>query len=111
MGRSGQSKRLRLVFGWEYSVSRHRGRFPYLASFRAGALGCQGVGKTLAFYGVEAGRRGKEIETVTVGVAGDDSRGAAENFDDIGVGQESFLPLAALKSIYSQRPSTEADSS
>ena len=31
----------------------------------------------LPFYGVKAGCRGKEIETVTVEVAGDDSRGDA----------------------------------
>jgi hypothetical protein len=60
------------------------------------ALGCQRVRKTLAFYGVKAGCRGKEIETVTLGVAGDDSRGAPENFDDIGVGHERFLPLASV---------------
>ena len=60
------------------------------------ALGCQRVGKTLAFYGVKAGCRRKEIETVTLGVAGDDSRGAAENFDDIGVGHVSFLLLASV---------------
>jgi hypothetical protein len=46
-----------------------------------------------------------------VGVAGDDSRGAAGNFDDIGVGHESFLPLALVKSIYTQSPSAEADTS
>ena len=80
--------------GREYSVSRHRGRFPYLASFRA----ARSAAKTLAFYGVEAGHRGEEIETVTVGVAGDNSRGAAGNFDDIGVGHKSFLPRASLKS-------------
>jgi hypothetical protein len=73
------------------------------------ALGCQRVGKTLAFYGVKAGCRGKEIETVTVGVAGNDSRGAAGNFDDIGVGHESFLLLASVESIYLQSLSTEAD--
>jgi hypothetical protein len=61
------------------------------------ALGCQRIGKTLAFYGVKAGCRRKEIETVTLGVAGDDSRGAAENFDDIGVGHEGFLPLASVR--------------
>jgi hypothetical protein len=60
------------------------------------ALGCQRVGKTLAFYGVKAGCRGKEIETVTLGVAGDNSGGAAGNFDDVGVGHESFLPLASV---------------
>jgi hypothetical protein len=47
-------------------------------------------------HNVKAGCRRKEIETVTLGVAGDDSRGAAENFDDIGVGHESFLPLASV---------------
>jgi hypothetical protein len=84
--------------GREYSVSRHCGEVPVFGKLPRRALGCHGVGKTLAFYGVEAGRRGKEIETVTVGVAGDDSRGAAGNFDDIGVGHESFLPRASLKS-------------
>jgi hypothetical protein len=59
---------------------------------------------TLAFYGVKAGCRRKEIETVSLGVAGDDSRGAAGNFDDIGVGHESFLPLSSVKSKYSQVP-------
>jgi hypothetical protein len=44
---------------------------------------------------VKAGRRGKEIETVTLGVAGDNSRSAARNFDDIRVGHESFLLLGA----------------
>jgi hypothetical protein len=33
------------------------------------ALGCQRVGKTLAFYGIKAGCRRKEIETVTLGIA------------------------------------------
>ena len=69
---------------------------PILGKHPRRALGCQRVGKTLAFYGVKAGCRRKEIETVTLGVAGDDSRGAAENFDDIGVGHESFLPLASV---------------
>jgi hypothetical protein len=41
------------------------------------ALGCQRVGKTLAFYGVKAGYRG--IETVILGVAGNDSGSAAGN--------------------------------
>ena len=72
---------------------------PILGKHPRRALGCQRVGKTLAFYGVKAGCRRKEIETVTLGVAGDDSRGAAENFDDIGVGHESFLPLACAKAI------------
>jgi hypothetical protein len=65
------------------------------------ALGCQRVGKTLAVYGVKARCCGKEIETVAVGVAGDDSRGATRNFDYIRVGHEGFLPLASVKSIYS----------
>jgi hypothetical protein len=43
-------------------------------------------------------RGAAEIEAVTLRVAGDDSRGAAENFDDIGVGHERFLPLASVKS-------------
>ena len=57
-------------------------------------LGCQRVGKTLAFYGVKARYRGIEIETVILGVAGDNSRSTAGNFDDIGVGHVSFLLLA-----------------
>jgi hypothetical protein len=60
------------------------------------ALGCQRVGKTLAFYGVKAGNRGIESETVILGVAGDDSGSAARNFDDIGVEHLSFLPLASV---------------
>jgi len=59
-------------------------------------LGCQRVGKTLAFYGVKAGYRGIEIETVVLGVAGDNSRSTAGNFDDIGVGHVSFLLLASV---------------
>ena len=57
-------------------------------------LGCQRVKKTLAFYGVKAGYRGIEIETVILGVAGDNSRSTTGNFDDIGVGHVSFLLLA-----------------
>ena len=60
------------------------------------ALGCQRVGKTLAFYGVKAGYRGIEIETVILGVAGDDSRSAAGHFDDIGVGHVRFFLLASM---------------
>jgi hypothetical protein len=48
-------------------------------------LGRQRIGKTLAFYDVKAGYRAIEIETVTLGVAGNDSCGAAGNVDDIGV--------------------------
>src|ERR1700704_2042171 len=43
---------------------------PILSKHPRRALGCQRVGKTLAFYGVKAGCRRKEIETVTLGVAG-----------------------------------------
>ncbi len=66
------------------------------------ALGCQGVRKTVSFNGAKARRRGKEIETVAVGVAYDDSRGAAGHFDDISVKHEGFLLLA---SVNSQMPS------
>src|ERR1700730_15794586 len=59
-------------------------------------LGCQRVGKTLAFDGVKAGSRGIEIETVILGVAGDNSRSTAGNFDDISVGHVSFLLLASV---------------
>jgi hypothetical protein len=75
----------------EYSVSRRRGRLPCFTSMRTARLG-----KTPAFYGVKAGYRGIGIETVILGVAGDDSRNAAGNFDDIGVGHVSFLPLALV---------------
>jgi hypothetical protein len=60
-------------------------------------LGRQRVGKTLAFYGVKARYRGIEIETVILGVAGDNSRSTAGNFDDIGVGHVSFLLLASVR--------------
>ena len=51
---------------------------------------------TLAFYGVKAGYRGIEIETIILGVAGDNSRSTAGNFDDISVGHVSFLLLASV---------------
>ena len=94
---SGGAKLLDLRWAGIFRFAAPR-EVPVFGKFPRRALGCQGVGKTLAFYGVEAGHRGKEIETVTVGVAGDDSRGAAGNFDDIGVGHKSFLPRASLKS-------------
>src|ERR1700730_13154111 len=59
-------------------------------------LGCQRVGKTLAFDGVKAGSRATDIETVILGVAGDNSRSTAGNFDDISVGHVSFLLLASV---------------
>jgi NADH:flavin oxidoreductase / NADH oxidase family len=87
-------KRPRLVFGREYSVSPRRGRLPYWASTRAARSAARGSEKCRPTMALKRGAADKEIETVTLGVAGDDSRGAAENFDDICVGHESFLPLA-----------------
>jgi hypothetical protein len=55
------------------------------------ALGRQQVGKTLAFHDVERARRGKKIEAMIVQIAGDNSRGAAANRNNIGVGHENFL--------------------
>src|ERR1019366_6567532 len=46
------------------------------------------VGKIFAFHGVKARCRRKEFETVTLGIAGDNSGGLPKNFDDIGVGHE-----------------------
>ena len=58
-------------------------------------LGGKRVGKRLAFYGVKPRCRGVKIETVILGVAGDNSHSTAGNFDDIGVGHVSFLLLAS----------------
>ncbi|HUZ91383.1 MAG TPA: hypothetical protein VMU78_05715 [Methylocella sp.] len=53
-------------------------------------LGRQRVGKTLALHDIERAISGEEIEAKAMRIAGDDSRGSAANFYNIGVGHENF---------------------